>query len=218
MNNSSPVSLKNLAERILSNSVQLGFHIAAAESLTGGLLADAFVSVPGASRVFCGSAVTYDIHAKAKILGVDAHLLQTEGAVFKDVAMQMAVGASHIYRGAGWEYEDDSSADSLVDSSFPIIGLSTTGVAGPGPDGSKPAGLVYVGVLLPESFNLRDLILQKSSELLDLDCVRNMWDYTSKKDVVLVFELNLEGSREQVRKSTVHNLLKILDYLLSVFE
>lgn len=214
MNNSSPVSLKNLAERILSNSVQLGFHIAAAESLTGGLLADAFVCVPGASRVFCGSAVTYDIHAKAKILGVDAHLLQTEGAVFKDVAMQMAVGASRIYRGAGWEYDDDSSADSR----FPIIGLSTTGVAGPGPEGSKPAGLVYVGVLLPESFNLRDLILQKSSELLDLDCVSNMWDYTSKKDVVLVFELNLEGSREQVRKSTVHNLLKILDCLLSVFE
>lgn len=214
MNNSSPVYLKNLAARILSNSVQLGFHIAAAESLTGGLLADAFVCVPGASRVFCGSAVTYDIHAKTKILGVDAHLLQTEGAVFRDVAMQMAVGASRIYRGAGWEYEDDSS----VDSSFPIIGLSTTGVAGPGPDGSKPAGLVYVGVLLPESFNLRDLILQKSNELLDLDCVRNMWDYTSKKDVVLVFELNLEGSREQVRKSTVHNLLKILDYLLSVFE
>ncbi|EIK83510.1 CinA family protein [Gardnerella sp. KA00603] len=214
MNNSSPVSLKNLAERILSNSVQLGFHIAAAESLTGGLLADAFVCVPGASRVFCGSAVTYDIHAKAKILGVDAHLLQTEGAVFKDVAMQMAVGASRIYRGAGWEYDDDSSADSR----FPIIGLSTTGVAGPGPEGSKPAGLVYVGVLLPESFNLRDLILQKSSDLLCLDCVSNMWDYTSKKDVVLVFELNLEGSREQVRKSTVHNLLKILDYLLSVFE
>lgn len=218
MNNSSPVSLKNLAARILSNSVQLGFHIAASESLTGGLLADAFVRVPGASRVFCGSAVTYDIHAKAKILGVDAHLLQTEGAVFKDVAMQMAVGASRIYRGAGWEYEDESSADSSADSSFPIIGLSTTGVAGPGPDGSKPAGLVYVGVLLPESFNLRDLILQKSSELLDLDCVSNMWDYISKKDVVLVFELNLEGSREQVRKSTVHNLLKILDYLLSVFE
>ena len=222
MNNSSPVSLKNLAERILSNSVQLGFHIAAAESLTGGLLADAFVSVPGASRVFCGSAVTYDIHAKAKILGVDAHLLQTEGAVFKDVAMQMAVGASLIYRGSGWKYEEDSSKESSKESSeesnFPIIGLSTTGVAGPGPDGNKPAGLVYVGVLLPESFNLRDLILQKASELLDLDCVSNMWDYTSKKDVVLVFELNLEGSREQVRKSTVHNLLKILDYLLSVFE
>lgn len=218
MNNSSPVYLKNLAARILSNSVQLGFHIAAAESLTGGLLADAFVCVPGASRVFCGSAVTYDIHAKTKILGVDAHLLQTEGAVFRDVAMQMAVGASRIYRGAGWEYEDDSSADSSADSSFPIIGLSTTGVAGPGPDGSKPAGLVYVGVLLPESFNLRDLILQKSSELLDLDCVSNMWDYISRKDVVLVFELNLEGSREQVRKATVHNLLKILDYLLSVFE
>ncbi len=55
------------------------FKIAAAESLTGGLLADAFVRVPGASKVFLGSAVTYDIRAKASILGVDAELLRSEG-------------------------------------------------------------------------------------------------------------------------------------------
>ena len=64
--------------------------IAAAESLTGGLLADAFVRVPGASKVFLGSAVTYDIHAKAKILGVDPRLLDTQGAVHPEVARQMA--------------------------------------------------------------------------------------------------------------------------------
>lgn len=216
MSNISSLSTEILAARILDNSVQLGFHISAAESLTGGLLADAFVSVPGASKVFCGSAVTYDIHAKSKILGVDAHLLQTEGAVYKDVAMQMAVGASHIYRGAGWKYEDDSADDSADDSRFPMIGLSTTGVAGPGPDGNKPAGLVYVGILLPQVCDFSDCILQKSRSFLEFDCVSNFWNYDSNGNIVLVFELHLDGSREQVRRSTVHTLLGILNDLLSL--
>lgn len=212
MSNISSLSTEILAARILDNSVQLGFHISAAESLTGGLLADAFVSVPGASKVFCGSAVTYDIHAKSKILGVDAHLLQTEGAVFKDVAMQMAVGTSRIYRGAGWKYEDQSADDSR----FPIIGLSTTGVAGPGPDGNKPAGLVYVGIRLPKVCDFSDRILQKSRSFLEFDCVSDFWNYDSNGNIVLVFELRLDGSREQVRRSTVHTLLGMLNDLLSL--
>ena len=212
MSNISSLSTEILAAHILDNSVQLGFHIAAAESLTGGLLADAFVSVPGASKVFCGSAVTYDIHAKSKILGVDANLLQTEGAVYKDVAMQMAVGTSRIYRGAGWEYEDQSADDSR----FPIIGLSTTGVAGPGPDGNKPAGLVYVGIRLPKVCDFSDRILQESRSFLEFDCVSNFWNYDSNGNIVLVFELRLDGSREQVRRSTVHNLLGMLNDLLSL--
>lgn len=216
MSNISSLPTEILAARILDNSVQLGFHIAAAESLTGGLLADAFVSVPGASKVFCGSAVTYDIHAKSKILGVDANLLQTEGAVYKDVAMQMAVGTSRIYRGAGWKYEDQSVDDSSDDSRFPIIGLSTTGVAGPGPDGNKPAGLVYVGIRLPKVCDFSDCILQKSRSFLEFDCVSNFWNYDSSGNIVLVFELRLDGSREQVRRSTVHNLLGMLNDLLSL--
>ena len=212
MSNISSLSTEILAAHILDNSVQLGFHISAEISLTGGLLADAFVSVPGASKVFCGSAVTYDIHAKSKILGVDANLLQTEGAVYKDVAMQMAVGTSRIYRGAGWKYEDQSADDSR----FPIIGLSTTGVAGPGPDGNKPAGLVYVGIRLPKVCDFSDRILQKSRSFLEFDCVSNFWNYDSNGNIVLVFELRLDGSREQVRRSTVHNLLGMLNDLLSL--
>ena len=69
-----------LAARVLEYCKRHGVKIAAAESLTGGLLADAFVRIPGASEVFLGSAVTYDIRAKAKILGVDASLLAREGA------------------------------------------------------------------------------------------------------------------------------------------
>lgn len=212
MNDSSSFSTEMLAANVLKTSEQLGFHIAAAESLTGGLLADAFVSVPGASRVFCGSAVTYDIHAKAKILGVSAQLLKTEGAVYQDVAMQMAVGASRIYRGSGWEYEDDS----VDDSRFPMIGLSTTGVAGPGPDGDKPAGLVYVGILLPQVCDFSDLVLQKSRSFLEFDCVSDFWNYDSNGNIVIVFELHLDGSREQVRRSTVHNLLGMLNDSLSL--
>ena len=113
-----------LAAAVLAYCETNRFKIAAAESLTGGLLADAFVRVPGASKVFLGSAVTYDIRAKASILGVDAELLLREGAVHPEVARQMAFGTARLYR----QQEDGDR----------VVGLSTTGVAGPGPDGDKP--------------------------------------------------------------------------------
>lgn len=209
---SASTSVYSLAVSVLDQSLQQGLHIAAAESLTGGLLADAFVSVPGASRVFCGSAVTYDIHAKAKILGVNAHLLQTEGAVHPDVAMQMAVGAARVYRGGGWSY-DASDGDA---SCFPIVGLSTTGVAGPGSDGNKPAGLVYVGLCLPSVSNFHSDLVRKARLELKCECVNNMWDYSDSNNIVLVFELRLSGGREEVRNATVYNLLTLLNNALSV--
>ena len=121
----------SLAAGILKICEANNTKIACAESLTGGLLADAFVRIPGASNVLLGSAVTYDINAKASILHVDKALLDREGAVHPEVARQMAIGAARLYSQP--EYGDR------------IIGLSTTGVAGPGPDGDKPAGLVYRG-------------------------------------------------------------------------
>ena len=89
-----------LAAAVLAYCETNHFKIAAAESLTGGLLADAFVRVPGASKVFLGSAVTYDIRAKASILGVDAELLRSEGAVHPEVARQMAAEA--VSAAGGW--------------------------------------------------------------------------------------------------------------------
>ena len=93
-----------LAAAVLAYCETNRFKIAAAESLTGGLLADAFVRVPGASKVFLGSAVTYDIRAKASILGVDAELLRSEGAVHPEVARQMAAGTARLYRQQGDEW------------------------------------------------------------------------------------------------------------------
>ena len=54
----------SLAAGILKICEANNTKIACAESLTGGLLADAFVRIPGASNVLLGSAVTYDINAK----------------------------------------------------------------------------------------------------------------------------------------------------------
>lgn len=195
---------------LLNKCANCGWHIALAESLTGGLLADAFVSIPGASKVLLGSAVTYDIHAKAKLLGVDFKLLKSEGAVHPQVAMQMASGTAKIYRGSGWQYESEKKIPlELQEESFPVIGLSTTGVAGPGPDGSKPAGLVYVGMYVPkvlvDTFNRNDFVKAVSN----IPSVKNVYlDYKSGA-LCSAFELRFNGSRSQVRVSTVNTIITI---------
>ncbi|PJM72588.1 damage-inducible protein CinA [Bifidobacterium primatium] len=160
------------AARVLSLCERRGLFIACAESLTGGLLADAFVRVPGASRVFLGSAVTYDIHAKAGVLGVDERLLDAEGAVHPEVARQMARDTARLYCTRP-EYRGR------------VIGLSTTGVAGPGPDGDKPAGLVYIGLCVPTDVEHRGYMLESR-------------------------ELRLQGSREDVRRATVGRVVAAL--------
>ena len=85
----------SLAAGILKICEANNTKIACAESLTGGLLADAFVRIPGASNVLLGSAVTYDINAKASILHVDKALLDREGAVHPEVVRQMAVATAY---------------------------------------------------------------------------------------------------------------------------
>ena len=108
-----------------------GATLAVAESLTGGLLADAFVQVPGASDVLLGGVVTYATALKHELLGVDADLLEAEGPVHPEVARQMAAGVRRRCAVAG------RAAD---------VGVATTGVAGPDPQGGRPPGTVHVGV------------------------------------------------------------------------
>ena len=184
-----------LAAAILEACASRGCKLACAESLTGGLLADAFVRIPGASSVFLGSAVTYDIKAKASILGVDAALLGREGAVHPEVARQMAVAAARLYNQS--EYANQ------------VMSISTTGVAGPGPDGDKPAGLVYVGVTLPDTlpFRMDDLQLPD-----DTSCATNMKTLADGMSSA-AFELRLQGSREQIRAGVVVRALRIVRQL-----
>jgi nicotinamide-nucleotide amidase len=113
---------------IIAAAKARGVSIGCAESLTGGLVAAALVDVPGASAVFKGSIVAYDLMVKHELLGVSAAELAARGAVNAEVAIAMAEGA---LRALG------------VD-----IAVSTTGVAGPDPDpvsGAEP-GVVFIAV------------------------------------------------------------------------
>lgn len=69
-----------------------GLTLAVAESLTGGALSAALVSVPGASAVLRGAVVAYATPVKASLLGVDPGLLAAHGPVDPEVARQMARG------------------------------------------------------------------------------------------------------------------------------
>jgi PncC family amidohydrolase len=115
----------NPGEELVRRLDLLGKRAAAAESCTAGLAADLIARVPGASRVFWGSFVSYTIDAKVRMLGIEEALIQKFGAVSRETAEAMAEGAL-----------EKSGAD---------YALSVTGLAGPGGDGSGlPVGAVWI--------------------------------------------------------------------------
>ncbi|MCS5714353.1 CinA family protein [Herbiconiux sp. CPCC 205716] len=123
----------DLARRIVETLTARHVTIGVAESLTGGLLAAAFVEVPGASAVLRGGVVAYDTAVKHSLLGVDAEVLAAHGPVHPDVAVQMAVGVRTAL---------------MLDGEEPWIGLSTTGVAGPDAQDGHPPGTAFIGLAI----------------------------------------------------------------------
>jgi len=122
------------AARLVAELTAHRWTIAVAESLTGGLLAARFVSVPGASATFTGGVVAYATELKASVLGVDRGLLAARGAVDPAVARQMAEGVRRVCEVAGRPAE---------------LGLATTGVAGPDWQDGHPPGTVHLGIASP---------------------------------------------------------------------
>lgn len=120
-----------------------GGGLAVAESLTGGLLCAAVVSVPGASQVLRGGLVAYATEAKQALLGVPQALLERHGAVHPDVAAAMASGAA-ARLGCRWA-------------------VATTGVAGPESQDGHPVGTVHLAVHGPVS-RTRSLLLPGGRE------------------------------------------------------
>lgn len=132
------------AERLVARLSELGWTLAVAESLTGGLVAASVVSVAGASAVLRGGIVAYATDVKADLLGVDAALLSAHGPVHPRVARQMAEG---VRRALG---ADGVPAD---------VGIATTGIAGPvSPDG-QPVGTVHIAVSTPLGSRVESVVL-----------------------------------------------------------
>ena len=124
----------NLAADLLAQLGERGLKLALAESLTGGLLSSALVAVPGASKVLLGSIVAYQTELKHQLLGVSRALLQEQGAVDPEVVAQMAAGVR------------TKLANATGTDEARVVGIATTGVAGPDIQDGKPVGMVFIGI------------------------------------------------------------------------
>ena len=101
--------------------------LAVAESCTAGGLASRITSVPGSSDYFKGGVVSYSNDVKRDFLGVQSKTLSRFGAVSPECAVEMAEGVRRKMKAS--------------------LGISITGIAGPGGGSAKkPVGLVYVGL------------------------------------------------------------------------
>lgn len=104
-----------------------GLRLAVAESCTGGLVGHRLTNIPGSSTYYMGSVTAYAYEAKVRLLGVKWESLEKYGAVSKQVALEMALGVRRTF-----------AAD---------IGLSVTGIAGPGgATPTKPVGYTWIGI------------------------------------------------------------------------
>ena len=130
-------NLQTAAVRLLRDK---GLKAATAESCTGGYVAKRITEIPGSSDVFECGIVSYANSVKNKVLGVREETLKQFGAVSPQTAAEMAEGVRNL-----------SGAD---------IGISLTGIAGPGGGSQeKPVGLVYVGVSSPWHSEVKELRL-----------------------------------------------------------
>jgi nicotinamide-nucleotide amidase len=138
-----------------------GLTLAVAESCTGGRIGDRITDVAGSSAYYLLGVATYSNEAKQNVLGVSPETLASLGAVSTRTAEEMARGVRRL-----------AGAD---------LGVSTTGIAGPGggtPE--KPVGTVCIGVaweggVWSRRYQLgergRDWIKGMTTQLA-LDCVR----------------------------------------------
>ena len=151
---------QTLSDAVLLLLTKARHTVATAESCTGGLLAKMLTDVPGSSAYFLGGTVAYADDVKTSQLSVPHDLILRHGAVSEEIAAAMADGCRQAF-GAQ-------------------IGLSTTGIAGPGGgSASKPVGLVYIAVADSDGGKVRRCLFPAS------------WDRRGIRDRACKATLNL---------------------------
>ncbi len=119
-------------EAVVAMLKEKSLKISVVESLTGGLLSDAIVKVPGSSAVFYEGVVTYSENAKVQRVGVSPETLEQFGAVSYETAYEMCKGLKGT-----------------------DVSVSTTGVAGPtGVPLCNVIGRTYIGIRIGEEISV----------------------------------------------------------------
>ena len=133
--------MKEIIDLLAEKNLTLG----SVESMTGGLFAAKITSIPGASKVFKGTIVTYQTEEKINLLGVDKHLIKECGVVSSEVAASMA-----------------QKGQRLLDVD---VCVSVTGNAGPTCEpGGKPVGCVYIAFTYQNDTFIDRLLLSGSRD------------------------------------------------------
>ncbi len=148
------IDVANLQTAVVQALKEKNLTVATAESCTGGLVSQRITQIPGASEVFGCGVCSYSNAIKQSVLHVSGDTLEKYGAVSRQTAAEMAQGVRMI-----------SGAD---------IGVSTTGIAGPG-GGSKekPVGLVYIAIDSEKVSKVIKLNLQRG-RVDDRENIRHM--------------------------------------------
>lgn len=147
----------NIIEYTCKKLLEKKITVAAAESCTGGMVSKSFTDMPGISEIFIEGAVTYCNDAKMRRLGVKKETLDKFTAVSAQTAAEMAEG---IAKTAGTD-----------------IGLSTTGIAGPGGGtAEKPVGLVYIGIYIKGKTITKELHLNGNRDKIRKRAVNSLFD------------------------------------------
>jgi len=143
--------------------------ISVAESLTGGLISSRLTSQPGSSDFFTGGIVCYSNRVKVMDLGIPAQLIAKESPVSANVAIALAEAIRKRFR--------------------TDIGLSATGVAGPGGTvPPKPIGLTYIALSSSDGTEWKEITLQggrnEIREKAAQAALGLLWLHLGGKDVV----------------------------------
>ncbi|MFV0254837.1 MAG: CinA family protein [Erysipelotrichaceae bacterium] len=139
------------ANKLVNALIEKNITIASAESLTGGLFAAELTKVAGASKVFIGGVVSYQIIAKEKILKIDSKLIKSFGVVSKEIAQEMALKI-------GQQLNSD-------------IAISFTGNAGPSVQNDLAVGRVYIGLKYFKEYQSYELNLKGQREEIRNQCI-----------------------------------------------
>lgn len=177
----------DLVGELVGELERRGLTIATGESLTAGALSSHLAEVPGVSAVLRGGVVAYCNDVKQSVLAVDAELLRTHGAVDAAVAAQMAAGAARV-TGA-------------------LVGVSTTGVAGPEPHQGKPVGTVFVGVAFAAEVRDRVQLPPQAMQLAAGNHAGPEW-------VSGAVRLQCSGDRAAVREQSVSRSILVVQGML----
>ncbi|MDQ7916829.1 CinA family nicotinamide mononucleotide deamidase-related protein [Mesonia sp. MT50] len=140
-----------LEEQIAQAFVHHQKTLVTAESCTGGEIASRFTAIPGASKYFIGSIVTYATSSKNDVLGIPETLIEEHSVVSEDITLQMAIRARKMFK-----------AD---------MAIATTGNAGPTKgDSEAEIGTVYIALVSETEEkvyhfnfgNLREKVIEKA--------------------------------------------------------